>query len=155
MASAVIHHLLHPLTCEGGSQITKEHFLYSLGITFAELVFTSWAAWPISLLSNLDALFIGTCTVITFYTCTAVFKTYVYTGSKTSQGSADAGRSSENGVTPNTISATILGNQPPSSKVTTEEIAYRLIDEINEGLSELSIDMEDYWNRFPEDLKGR
>jgi len=69
--------------------ITKKQSLYSLGITFAQFVFTSWAAWPNSWSSNNPAvLFIGTYTVITFYACTALFKNYVYTGNNASQGSA-------------------------------------------------------------------
>jgi hypothetical protein len=140
MASAVVQHLLHPLTCEGGIQIAKKHFLYSLGITFAEIVFASWAAWPNSWSSNYPAaLFIGTFTVITFYACTALFKTYVYTGNNTSQGSADAGRSYERGeVTLEKREKTADFNQ--------------LIAQIRTEISELRKEIKTYLAKVKEDL---
>jgi|GEM_PF-912026 len=131
MAGAIVHHLLHPLTCEGESQITKRHLLFSLGVTFVEFVFTSWAAWPNSWSPNYQAaFFIGSCTVITFYACTAVFKTYVYTGDNTNQNSADAGCSSERSVTQ--ISESAVTRKTQEETVPLNQQAAQLKTEISE-----------------------
>jgi len=112
MVYSVIHHLRHPLTYEDGTVITKKQFLYSLGIIFAQSVFTAWAAWPNSWSSNNPAIFfIGTCTVFTFYACTALFKTYAYTGNHTSQDSASRKQPPNSEDTPETQEETALFSQ--------------------------------------------
>jgi len=97
-------------------------------------VFTSWASWPNSW-SYPVVLSIGTCTVITFYACTAVFKTYVYTGDNTNQNSVDAGCPSERGITQLSESAVTPATQEKT--VPLNQQAAQLKTEISEFYEEV------------------